>query len=163
MLSVLPVTFVSRAIAVAATADVFVNKALKTRYTRYIADGQRLNPLQMPLQGRHGPATFSKAVDNQEFRKVQHLKDVGLGRHFGQEHKRVSSKANVCSASAGWAANIWSNSFDKLFLTARRWGDHAFGSNRRMSLNLSKSRSNEAICRSSCAARAASQASGKST
>jgi hypothetical protein len=60
VLPVLPVTFLSRAIAVAATADVFINKARKTRYTRYIVDGQRLNPLQMPPQSRYRPATFRK-------------------------------------------------------------------------------------------------------
>jgi hypothetical protein len=38
----------------------FINNAQKTRYTRYIVDGQRLNPLQMPLQGRHRPATCQK-------------------------------------------------------------------------------------------------------
>jgi hypothetical protein len=62
VLPVLPVTFVSRAIAHAATTDVLINKAQKTRYTRYIVGGQRLNPLQMPLQGRYTPATFQKLL-----------------------------------------------------------------------------------------------------
>jgi hypothetical protein len=69
VLPVLPVTFFSRAIAVAATADVFINNAQKTRYTRYIVDGQRLNPLQMPLQGRYTPATFHKLLTISNLKK----------------------------------------------------------------------------------------------
>jgi hypothetical protein len=40
----------------------YVPQVYNPRYTRYIVDDQRLNPLQMPLQSRHTPATFQKLL-----------------------------------------------------------------------------------------------------
>ena len=48
---------------------VFVYIAQKTRYTRYIVDGQRFNPLQMPLQTCYRPATFHKLLTISSLKK----------------------------------------------------------------------------------------------